>query len=189
MIAYALALSRPDAPHHLTHNPLGGWSVVAMLAAVLLQAATGLFASDDIMTQGPLNRHVSSGVGRLLTDLHEFNADVILALVAVHVAAVLFHLVYKHDNLIGPMITGEKPWEGPRAGDPQKPPVAGRGRRRARGRDRLVAGALRDEKPPLSGIPDKGGIDSARHQTLKTKARAVSQGAQPFGRRSILKSM
>jgi cytochrome b len=113
VIAYALALSRPDAPHHLTHNPLGGWSVVAMLGAVLLQAATGLFASDDIMTQGPLNRHVSSGVGHLLTDLHEFNADVILALVAVHVAAVIFHLVYKHDNLIGPMITGEKPWEGP----------------------------------------------------------------------------
>jgi cytochrome b len=56
---------------------------------------------------------VSSGVGRLLTDLHKFNADVILALVAVHVAAVLFHLVYKHDNLIGPMITGVKPWEGP----------------------------------------------------------------------------
>lgn len=113
VIAYARALSRPDAPHHLTHNPLGGWSVVAMLAAVLLQAATGLFASDDIMTQGPLNRHVSSGVGRLLTDLHELNAAVILALVAVHVAAVLFHLVYRRDNLIGPMITGEKSWEGP----------------------------------------------------------------------------
>lgn len=113
VIAYALALSRPDPPHHLTHNPLGGWSVVAMLGAVLLQAATGLFASDDIMTQGPLNRHVSSGVGHLLTDLHEFNADVILALVAVHVAAVIFHLVYKRDNLITPMITGEKPWEGP----------------------------------------------------------------------------
>ena len=32
---------------------------------------------------------------------------------AVHVAAVLFHLVYKRDNLIVPMITGEKPWEGP----------------------------------------------------------------------------
>ena len=122
VIAYALALSRPDTPHPLTHNPLGGWSVVAMLGAVLLQAATGLFASDDIMTQGPLNRHVSSGVGRLLTDLHEFNADVILALVAVHVAAVIFHLVYKHDNLIGPMITGEKPWEGPLPETRKSPP-------------------------------------------------------------------
>jgi cytochrome b len=113
VIAYALALLRPDGPHHLTHNPLGGWSVVAMLAVMLLQAATGLFASDDIMTQGPLNRHVSSGVGRLLTEIHELNAGVILALAAVHLAAVLFHLVYKQDNLIRPMITGRKPWTGP----------------------------------------------------------------------------
>jgi len=111
--AYAQTLLRPDGTHHLTHNPLGGWSVAAMLAAVLFQAATGLFASDDIMTQGPLNRLVSSGTGRLLTDLHELNADLIVALAAAHVAAVLFHLVYKRDNLIGPMITGEKPWEGP----------------------------------------------------------------------------
>ena len=72
--AYVQTLFRPDGPHHLTHNPLGGWSVAAMLAAVLVQAATGLFASDDIMTQGPLNRLVSSQTGRLLTDLHELNA-------------------------------------------------------------------------------------------------------------------
>ena len=111
--AYVQTLLRPDGPHHLTHNPLGGWSVAAMLAAVLVQAATGLFASDDIMTQGPLNRLVSSDTGRLLTDLHELNANLIVALAAAHVAAVLFHLVYKRDNLITPMITGEKPWEGP----------------------------------------------------------------------------
>jgi len=111
--AYAQTLLRPEGAHHLTHNPLGGWSVAAMLAAVLVQAATGLFASDDIMTQGPLNRLVSSDTGRLLTDLHELNANLIVALAAAHVAAVLFHLVYKRDNLIGPMITGEKPWEGP----------------------------------------------------------------------------
>jgi cytochrome b len=111
--AYAQTLLRPDGAHHLTHNPLGGWSVAAMLAAVLVQAATGLFASDDIMTQGPLNRLVSSDTGRLLTDLHELNANLIVALAAAHVAAVLFHLVYKRDNLISPMITGEKPWEEP----------------------------------------------------------------------------
>lgn len=120
--SYVQTLLRPDGPHHLTHNPLGGWSVAAMLSAALVQAATGLFASDDIMTQGPLNRLVSSQTGRLLTDLHELNADLILVLAAVHVAAVLFHLVYKHDNLIAPMITGRKPWTGP-VGDMRPAPL------------------------------------------------------------------
>jgi cytochrome b len=67
------------------------------------------------MTAGPLNRHVSSAVGQTLTEVHEFNAGVLLTLVGVHVAAVLFHLVYRRDNLILPMLTGRAPWDGPEA--------------------------------------------------------------------------
>ena len=35
----------------------------------------------------------------------------ILALVAIHILAILFYLVKKKDNLIRPMITGEKEWD------------------------------------------------------------------------------
>jgi cytochrome b len=121
VLAYARTMVRRDGRHHLTHNPLGGWSVVAMLAALLLQAGSGLFASDDIMTQGPLHRHVSAGVSQALTRIHDFNAGVIMTLVAVHVAAVLFHLLYKRDNLILPMITGRRKWEDPVAGTQKGP--------------------------------------------------------------------
>jgi cytochrome b len=113
VIAYTRTMLRRDGRHHLTHNPLGGWSVVAMLAALLLQAGTGLFATDDILTQGPLYRHVSSGVSHALTEFHEFNAGVIVALVGVHIAAVVFHLLYKRDNLVLPMLTGSRPWDEP----------------------------------------------------------------------------
>lgn len=123
VLAYATTLLERGGLHHPTHNPLGGWSVVAMLAALLLQAGTGLFASDDIMTQGPLNRHVSASVGHLLTEVHEFNAGVLMALAGVHVAAVLFHLLYKRDNLIVPMITGRRPWQDEPGADHRPGPL------------------------------------------------------------------
>lgn len=110
---YARSLLGPNPEHHLGHNPLGGWSILAMLMALGFQAVSGLFATDDIATQGPLYPLVSDATAGGLTDLHEFNAGVILALVALHIAAVLFYLLVKKENLVKPMITGHKPWQGP----------------------------------------------------------------------------
>jgi cytochrome b len=112
VLRYALTLLRREADHHLTHNPLGGWSVMAMLLALLIQAGTGLFANDDIATEGPLYQWVSKAASDRLTSIHYLNHEVIIILVAVHVAAVLFHLTYKKENLIKPMITGMKSWKG-----------------------------------------------------------------------------
>ena len=110
VLRYALTLFRREPDHHLSHNPLGGWSVAAMLLVLLIQAGTGLFANDDIATEGPLYKWVSKAASDRLTSIHRLNHDVIIILVAVHVAAVLFHLIYKRENLITPMITGIKKW-------------------------------------------------------------------------------
>jgi cytochrome b len=112
VLRYALTLLRRDAGQHLSHNPLGGWSVMAMLLALLAQAGTGLFANDDIATEGPLYKWVSKATSDRLTSIHHLNHDAIIVLIAVHVAAVLFHLIYKKENLITPMITGMKSWKG-----------------------------------------------------------------------------
>lgn len=122
-VRYALTLFRREPDHHLSHNPLGGWSVAAMLLVMFLQAGTGLFANDDIATQGPLYKWVSKAVSDRLTSIHHLNHDVIIALVAVHVAAVLFHLLYKRENLITPMITGIKEWKGDPAEDASQQPL------------------------------------------------------------------
>jgi len=108
---YVRRLMGPDPERYLGHNPLGGWSIVAMLLALALQAATGLFATDDIATQGPFYSLVSEAIAGRLTALHRFNAGVIVALVALHILAVLFYLIVKQENLVTPMITGRKPWE------------------------------------------------------------------------------
>jgi cytochrome b len=111
VMRYAKTLVRKDTPTKvLGHNPMGAWSVMAMLAALLVQVGTGLFANDDIATQGPLYGWVSKATSDWLTGIHIFNKGVILFLVAVHLSAVLFYLLIKHDNLIVPMITGLRPW-------------------------------------------------------------------------------
>lgn len=90
------------------HNPLGGWMVLVLLVALLVQAGTGLFANDDISVQGPLARYVSESMSGRLTTIHYWNFNVLLALGAVHIAAVLFHWLVKKENLIGAMFTGVK---------------------------------------------------------------------------------
>jgi len=110
VIGYAVEMLRGSSPRHLGHNPLGGWSILAMMLALALQAGTGLFASDDILTQGPLYHLVDSTLAYQLTRIHRYNRFVVAFLAAIHVMAVFFYLWGKQDNLLKPMITGYKDW-------------------------------------------------------------------------------
>jgi len=91
------------------HNPLGALMVLALLLMLLTQATLGLFANDKIMSTGPLFGYVSAETSDRLTSLHKQLFDVIVVAVAVHVAAALFYLWVRRENLILPMITGRKP--------------------------------------------------------------------------------
>ena len=90
------------------HNPLGALSVVAILAVLLAQASTGLFTNDGSFTEGPLAKLVSSATGERLSTIHRWGELAVYALTALHLAAVLFYLVVRRDDLIGPMITGDR---------------------------------------------------------------------------------
>lgn len=107
---YAVDMLRGRASRYLGHNPLGGWSILAMLLALAVQTGTGLFASDDILTDGPLHHLVDSSVAYLLTRIHRFNRIVVIFLAVTHVLAVVYYLAVKGDNLLIPMITGKKDW-------------------------------------------------------------------------------
>jgi cytochrome b len=104
-------LRRASAAHHerhAGHSPLGAWSVVALLAALLAQAGTGLFATDEIATEGPLSKLVSGATAASMTRIHLIIEKVIYALVALHVLAIGFYYFVRRDDLVGPMITGVK---------------------------------------------------------------------------------
>ena len=83
-----------------------------MLLALFVQAGTGLFANDDIATEGPLFVWVSKQTSDWLTRIHKFNQEIIVLLIAIHVCAILFYLFFKRENLLKPMITGVKQWSG-----------------------------------------------------------------------------
>jgi cytochrome b len=91
------------------HSPLGGWSTLALLGAMLVQVSLGLFAGDpfDGMT-GPLNPLVGVMVADTITELHETFFWVIAALVGLHLAAITFYAV-KGDDLLSPMVGGSRP--------------------------------------------------------------------------------
>lgn len=92
----------------LGHNPLGALSVLALLATLLIQGVSGLFANDDISFQGPLAVLVSTDVSNAITHLHKALEKVLLLLLAAHIGAIAFYVRVKKDNLVQPMITGEK---------------------------------------------------------------------------------
>jgi cytochrome b len=110
---YVKQSSSAQSPLPIGHNPLGGWSVVAMLLCVLVQAVSGLFTSDGIDEDGPFVGSVSNATVKLATKLHHLGETALLVLITLHIAAVLLHWLLKHDNLIVPMITGRKRTEIP----------------------------------------------------------------------------
>jgi cytochrome b len=98
---------------HVTgHNPLGALSVVAMLALLLTQVVLGLFTVDvDGIESGPLSTYVSFDAGRLAANWHEKLFDVLLWLIGLHIAAVLYYVLIRKENLIGPMLNGKRVYD------------------------------------------------------------------------------
>ncbi len=103
------ALRRPR--HFLGHNPLGGSVVFMMLGLVGLQATLGLFSYDDhdSLAGGPLAGKVGDAAWAFATKWHIRVFDLILVVIALHIAANILYIVWKGENLVRPMITGKKP--------------------------------------------------------------------------------
>jgi cytochrome b len=91
------------------HNPLGGWSVVLLLLALGVQTGLGLFASDeDGIYYGPL-ASTDLDTAHTIAERHETFFWILVALIALHVLAILYYLLVKRDNLVTPMVTGRGP--------------------------------------------------------------------------------
>lgn len=106
-LRYLGGLVRGKPRHYVGHNPAGGLAVLALLALAVTAAASGL---------------ATYTLGDAYEDLHEVLANLMLALVGVHVAAVIVSSWLHRENLVAAMFSGRKrgasgegiarPWRG-----------------------------------------------------------------------------
>jgi cytochrome b len=92
---YLRSLLGRSPEHHVGHNPAGGWAVLALLGLGLATALSGFMTYNDLG-------------GHFMEELHEAAAGAMLALVVVHIAAVVLSSLLHRENLVVAMITGFK---------------------------------------------------------------------------------
>jgi len=105
VVAYLRGLEAAGAGH----NPLGGWSVLVLLALLLLQAISGLFNSDDVLFSGPLYYAANSEWRDIMGLVHEVAFDALLAFVGLHILAVVYHQYWRKEPLLQAMMRGSAP--------------------------------------------------------------------------------
>ena len=106
VVRYMRGLSHAD--ERAGHNPLGSLSVIAMLAVLIAQIASGLMSDDEIAFSGPLTRFVSGELISKATNYHaHWGQYLIYALVALHLLALIGYSL-KGDKLLPAMVTGDK---------------------------------------------------------------------------------
>jgi cytochrome b len=95
VLRYLRSLLRGEPEHHLGHNPAGALAIVALLALTVGVAATGWASYNEFG-------------GNWLGEAHELAANLMMAVVAVHVTGVVVSMWLHHENLVGAMVHGKK---------------------------------------------------------------------------------
>lgn len=95
------------------HNPLGGYVVVIMLTMLITQAVSGLFMTDDIFMEGPWYASASQATRDWMNTLHRTGFDWLLAIIALHIIAVIFYTAFKKQPLTSAMLHGKKRTNAP----------------------------------------------------------------------------
>ena len=91
------------------HNPLGAYSVVALLVLLVVLVVAGLFSVDvDGLESGPLSYLVSFDHGRLAARMHGLSFKLLEALIVLHILALVYYRL-RGRNLLLPMVTGRDP--------------------------------------------------------------------------------
>lgn len=113
LLRYLRGRSRREDHHDVGHSLLGALSVLAMLLLLAAQVGAGLVADDEIASVGPLNRFVSGATAAWATAWHTGpGIALLMALVLLHVGAIVYYRVFRQRSLVLPMITGDKTLPG-----------------------------------------------------------------------------
>lgn len=102
VLTYLKSLLTRSPQHYVGHNPAGSWAIYALLTLIVLAGASGWATYEDLG-------------GHAMEEVHEAFANLLLAVVALHVAGVAVSSLVHGENLVRSMVTGYKSGE-PAAG-------------------------------------------------------------------------
>jgi cytochrome b len=109
LFSYILAVRAQQAPRSIGHNPLGALSVIGLLGVLLLQVFSGFLSDDEIANTGPWTAIAPTNWVEVATEYHsEVGKVILIVLIVLHVGTVLYYKRIKNDDLIIPMLTGDK---------------------------------------------------------------------------------
>lgn len=92
----------------LGHNPASFYMIILLIILTLVQLITGMATFDNsYLSDGPLVRYLSADLVDLASSIHSININILLAAIAVHVLAALWHSIRVH-NVIALMLTGKE---------------------------------------------------------------------------------
>ncbi len=179
ILAYGRRMLTGRPPLHLSHNPMGGAMVVALLGVLAGLALTGAVAYAGPEFEGPLTGVLSKRGGKAVKEVHEALSGALLALVGLHVAGVLASSLLERQNLILGMITGLKrapegePAAGPSTRWTRLLRVAGAATALTLGAAAAVALAL------LLGLPGRASATTPLARELLQEYEAAARAARP----------
>jgi cytochrome b len=106
---YCFCKSDSESDFGLGHNPFGALSVLALMLLLCIQVFSGLFSDDEIAFAGPLSHWASSSLVAWLTAWHKgWGKALLLFWVGLHVLALLWHSLIKHQRLLPAIWHGYK---------------------------------------------------------------------------------
>ncbi len=117
-LVYLGDMLRGRERRHLGHNPAGAAMIVALMVTLSGTALSGWLLEQSI-EEARAVRVVGEHGGRevrgdkTLKEVHETLANLMLLLVALHVAGVVLTSFRHHENLPRAMVTGDKRAPGP----------------------------------------------------------------------------
>jgi cytochrome b len=107
-LRHLAAFGKREPDTEIGHNAAGGWMILVLLLALFVQAGSGLFSNDDTGVKGPLAHWVNKPASDWMSGLHATSFYVLLALIVVHIVAIIAYAVVKRHDLVRAMVTGKK---------------------------------------------------------------------------------
>lgn len=101
-------ITRPEPDLQVGHNPAGGWMVLLLLVLLLALGLTGLYTYNDVARVGLMTKFVSWQIAATIPIVHGVLFKMLLYAIGLHVLFVAIYSKLKKQNLVRPMLTGEK---------------------------------------------------------------------------------